>query len=108
MNASLCTLEKRSQTMVGVGHQITCHNALRPHAAHRGQPPHMVYPANVETDQQVQAVAATLSKDGAGEHSAAIVSAVLACDIGDQDIADRGAHDHCRSLFQACAQDDQV
>ena len=94
--------------MFGVGRQITCYNPLRPHGTHRKQPPRVVYLYNFKTDHQRQAVAATLSKDGEVAHNTAVISAVLACDIGDQDIADRGAHDHCSSLFQACAQNDQV
>ena len=49
--------ETGSQAKAGVGRWITFYNHLRPHAAHRGQPPAVVYFNSIETDQQVQAVA---------------------------------------------------
>jgi transposase InsO family protein len=49
--------ETGSQARAGVGRWITFYNHLRPHAAHRGQPPAVVYFNAIETDQQVQAVA---------------------------------------------------
>jgi hypothetical protein len=36
---------------------ITFYNHQRPHTAHGGQPPAVVYFDTIETDQQVQAVA---------------------------------------------------
>jgi hypothetical protein len=47
----------KSQAKAGVGRWITFYNHQRPHAAHGGQPPAVVYFNNIETDQQVQAVA---------------------------------------------------
>lgn len=49
--------ETGSQARAGVGRWITFYNHLRPHAAHGGQPPAVVYFNSIETDQQVQAVA---------------------------------------------------
>jgi putative transposase len=49
--------ETGSQAKAGVGRWITFYNHLRPHAAHGGQPPAVGYFNNIETDQQVQAVA---------------------------------------------------
>ena len=41
----------------GIGRWITFYNHQRPHTAHGGQPPAVVYFNRIETDQQVQAVA---------------------------------------------------
>ena len=49
--------ETGSQAKAGVGRWITFYNHLRPHAAHGGQPPAVVYFNAIETDQRVQAVA---------------------------------------------------
>ena len=49
--------ETGSQAKAGIGHWITFYNHQRPHAAHGGQPPAVVYFNTIETDQQVQAVA---------------------------------------------------
>ena len=49
--------ETGSQARAGVGRWTTFYNHLRPHAAHGGQPPAVVYFNRIETDQQVQAVA---------------------------------------------------
>jgi transposase InsO family protein len=49
--------ETGSQARAGVGRWITFYNHQRPHAAHGGQPPAMVYFNATQTDQQVQAVA---------------------------------------------------
>ena len=49
--------ETGSQAKAGVGRWITFYNHQRPHAAHGGQPPAMVYFNATQTDQQVQAVA---------------------------------------------------
>ena len=46
-----------SQAKAGVGRWIAFHNHHRPHTAHGGQPPAVVYSNAIETDQQVQAVA---------------------------------------------------
>jgi hypothetical protein len=44
-------------TRPGIGRWITFYNYHRPHTAHGGQPPAVVYFNIIETDQQVQAVA---------------------------------------------------
>ena len=49
--------ETGSQARVGIGRWITFYNHQRPHTAHGGQPPAVVYFNAIETDQQVQAVA---------------------------------------------------
>ena len=49
--------ETGSQARAGVGRWFTFYNHLRPHAAHGGQPPAVVYFNSIETDQQEQAVA---------------------------------------------------
>ena len=49
--------ETGSQAKAGVGRWITFYNHQRPHAAHGGQPPAVVYFNSIETDQQVQGVA---------------------------------------------------
>ncbi len=49
--------ETGSQARAGVGRWITFYNHLRPHAAHGGKPPAVVYFNSIESDQQVQAVA---------------------------------------------------
>ena len=49
--------EPGSQAKAGVGRWITFYNHLRPHAAHGGQPPAVVYFNAAQTDQQLQAVA---------------------------------------------------
>ena len=49
--------ETGSQAKAGVGRWITFYNHQRPHAAHGGQPPAVVYFNVTEIDQQVQAVA---------------------------------------------------
>ena len=49
--------ETGSQAKAGIGRWITFYNHQRPHAAHGGQPPAVVYFNTIETDQQVQAVA---------------------------------------------------
>ena len=43
--------------MVVIGHWINFYNHRRPHTAHGGQPPAVVYFNSSETDQQAQAVA---------------------------------------------------
>jgi putative transposase len=49
--------ETGSQARAGIGRWITFYNHHRPHTAHGGQPPAVVYFNHIETDQQVQAVA---------------------------------------------------
>lgn len=49
--------ETGSQAKAGIGHWITFYNHHRPHTAHGGQPPAVVYFKHIEPDQQVQAVA---------------------------------------------------
>ncbi|TFL17393.1 transposase, partial [Jannaschia formosa] len=49
--------ETGSQAKAGVARWITFYNHQRPHAAHGGQPPAVVYFDGIQTDQQVQAVA---------------------------------------------------
>jgi putative transposase len=49
--------EPGSQAKAGVGRWVTFSNHQRPHAAHGGQPPAVVYFNATQTDQQVQAVA---------------------------------------------------
>jgi putative transposase len=49
--------ETGSQAKAGIGHWITFYNHHRPHSAHGGQPPAVVYFTATQTDQQVQAVA---------------------------------------------------
>ena len=50
-------LVPRSLGRIGLGRWITFYNHQRPHAAHGGQPPAVVYFTATQTDQQVQAVA---------------------------------------------------
>ena len=54
--------ETGSQAKAGVGRWITFYNHLRPHAAHGGQPPALVYFNATPTHQQVQAVVSIVSK----------------------------------------------
>jgi len=49
--------ETGSQAKAGIGRWITFYNHLRPHAAHGGQPPAVVYFNATQTDRQMQAVA---------------------------------------------------
>jgi len=49
--------ETGSQARTGVGRWITFYNHQRPHAAHSGQPPAVVYFNSIETGQQMQEVA---------------------------------------------------
>ncbi len=49
--------EAGSQAKAGVGRWITFYNHQRPHAAHGGKPPAVVYFNQIETDQQAQKVA---------------------------------------------------
>ena len=49
--------ETGSQARAGIGRWITFYNHHRPHTAHGGQSPDVVYFNTTETDQQVQAVA---------------------------------------------------
>ena len=49
--------ETGSQAKAGIGRWITFYNHQRPHAAHGGQPPAVVYFNSIETDQQGQRVA---------------------------------------------------
>jgi putative transposase len=49
--------ETGSQTKAGVGRWIAFYNHQRPHAAHGGQPPAVVYFNAIETDQQARRVA---------------------------------------------------
>ncbi len=49
--------DTESQARNGIGRWINFYNHQRPHAAHGGQPPAVVYFNTIETDQQVQAVA---------------------------------------------------
>ena len=46
-----------SQAKAGIGRWITFYNHQRPHAAHGGQPPALVYFSSIETDQQARRVA---------------------------------------------------
>ena len=54
--------ETGSQARAGIGRWITFYNHQRPHTAHGGQPPAVVYFNAIETDQQVQAVVSVVSK----------------------------------------------
>ncbi|MBL3705995.1 transposase [Sulfitobacter sp. BDSS02] len=49
--------ETGSQAKDGIGRWITFYNHRRPHTAHGGQPPAVVYFNQIETDQQGQRVA---------------------------------------------------
>ena len=49
--------ETGSQARTGIGRWITFYNHQRPHTAHGGQPPAVVYFNATQTDQQLQAVA---------------------------------------------------
>jgi putative transposase len=49
--------ETGSQAKAGIGHWITFYNHHRPHTAHGGQTPAVVYFNAIQPDQQVQAVA---------------------------------------------------
>ena len=49
--------ETGSQAKAGIGRWITFYNHQRPHAAHGGQPPAVVYFSSIETDQQARRVA---------------------------------------------------
>ncbi|WP_442583664.1 IS3 family transposase [Mesorhizobium sp. ASY16-5R] len=49
--------ETGSQAKAGIGRWITFCNHQRPHAAHGGQPPAVVYFDSIETDQQARRVA---------------------------------------------------
>ncbi|SFH76799.1 Transposase InsO and inactivated derivatives, partial [Paracoccus aminovorans] len=49
--------ETGSQAKAAIGRWITFYNHQRPHAAHGGQPPAVVYFNQIETDQQAKAVA---------------------------------------------------
>ena len=49
--------ETGSEARAGIGRWITFYNHHRPHTAHGGQPPAVVYFNATQTDQQVQAVA---------------------------------------------------
>jgi putative transposase len=49
--------ETGSQAKAGIGCWITFYNHQRPHAAHGGQPPAVVYFSSIETDQQAWRVA---------------------------------------------------
>lgn len=49
--------ETGSQARAGIGRGINFYNRQRPHAAHGGQPPAMVYWNRIEPDQQAQRVA---------------------------------------------------
>jgi putative transposase len=49
--------ETGSQARAGIGRRITFYNHHRPHTAHGGQPPAVVYFNRHDPDQQVQAVA---------------------------------------------------
>ena len=49
--------ETGSQAKAGIERWITFNNHHRPHTAHGGQPPAVVYFTATQTDQQVQAVA---------------------------------------------------
>ncbi len=49
--------EPGSQARAGIGRRITFYNHSRPHSAHGGQPPAVVYFNATQTDQQAQAVA---------------------------------------------------
>ncbi len=57
MDRYLHAWETGSQAKAGIGRWITFYNNHRPHTAHGGQPPAVVYFNSIETDQQVQAVA---------------------------------------------------
>ncbi|TGN53731.1 hypothetical protein E4L95_15935 [Paracoccus liaowanqingii] len=47
--------ETGSQACAGVRRWITFYNRLRPHTAHGGRTPTMVYVKSIATDQQAQA-----------------------------------------------------
>ena len=47
--------ETGSQARAGIGRWITFYNHQRPHTAHGGQPPAVVYFNSIETDQQALA-----------------------------------------------------
>ncbi|HWL57106.1 MAG TPA: integrase core domain-containing protein, partial [Paracoccus sp. (in: a-proteobacteria)] len=49
--------ETGSQAKAAIGSWITFYNHRRPHTAHGGLPPAVVYFNRIETDRQAQAVA---------------------------------------------------
>ena len=49
--------ETGSQAKAGVGSWISFYNHQRPHTAHGGQPPAVVYSNSIATGQQGQAIA---------------------------------------------------
>ncbi len=51
--ACLHAWETGSQARAGIGRWITFYNNHRPHTAHGGQPPAVVYFKTIETGQQV-------------------------------------------------------
>jgi putative transposase len=57
MQGYLHAWETGSQAKAGIGRWITFYNHQRPHAAHGGQPPAVVYFSSIETDQQARRVA---------------------------------------------------
>jgi putative transposase len=50
-------LENGSQARAGIGRWISFYNHQRPHSAHGGQPPALVYFNATQPDQKVQALA---------------------------------------------------
>lgn len=54
---SLHAWETGSKARAGIAAWITSYNHQRPHAAHGGQPPALVYVKATQTDQKLQAVA---------------------------------------------------
>lgn len=53
----LHALETGSHARAGVGSRIILHDHQQPHAAHRWQPPAVIYCNHIETDQKVDAEA---------------------------------------------------
>ncbi len=58
-----------SQAKAGIGRWIIFYNHHRPHTAHGGLPPAVVYLNSIETNQQVQAVASVNQKSVKGSGS---------------------------------------
>lgn len=53
----MCAITASLDNYERIGRWITFYNHQRPHTAHGGQAPEVVYFNGIETDQQVQAVA---------------------------------------------------
>jgi len=65
--------ETGEQAKAGVGRWITFYNRQRPHTAHGGQPPAVVYLKATQIDQQVQEAAQITRKTVQGSGSSSVV-----------------------------------